>query len=57
MRKETVDFKLVKLTPNKVFFDVLTFERLSENEINVYLRFDINRKQSEGKFNYQRFKP
>ena len=56
-KDETVDFKLVQLTPEKVFFDGLTFERISENEINVYVRFDSEGKSSEGKFNYHRFEP
>ena len=56
-KEETVDFKLVKLTPGKVFFDGLTFEKISENEMNVYVRFESDGQQSEGKFKYHRFKP
>ena len=56
-KDETVDFKLVQLTPEKVFSDGLTFERISENEINVYVRFDSEGKSSEGKFNYHRVEP
>lgn len=56
-KDETVDFKLVKLTPDKVFFDGLTFERISDNEINVYVRFESEGANSEGKFNYHRIKP
>ncbi len=55
-KDETVDFKLVRLTPDKVFFDGLTFERVSENEINVYVRFESDGEYSEGKFNYHRVK-
>ena len=54
---ETVDFKLVKLTPDKVFFDGLTFERISDKEMNVYVRFESDDEKSEGKFNYHRVKP
>jgi hypothetical protein len=56
-KDETVDFKLVKLSPGKVFFDGLTFERISENEMNVYVRFESDEQDSEGKFNYHRVKP
>lgn len=56
-KDETVDFKLVKLSPGKVFFDGLTFERISENEMNVYVRFESDEQHSEGKFNYHRDKP
>ena len=56
-KDETVDFKLVKLSPDKVFFDGLTFERISENEMNVYVRFESDGQHSEGKFNYHRVKP
>lgn len=56
-KDETVNFKLVKLSPGKVFFDGLTFERISENEMNVYVRFESDEQDSEGKFNYHRVKP
>jgi len=56
-KDETVDFKLVKLAPTKVFFDGMTFEKISENEMNVYVRFENDGEQSEGKFNYIRVKP
>ena len=50
---ETVDFPLIKITPNKAIFDGMTFEKISDNEMNVYV--DI--KQENGtvenvKFNY-----
>lgn len=56
-KDETVDFKLVKLSPGKIFFDGLTFERISENEMNVYVRFESDEQDSEGKFNYYRVEP
>lgn len=56
-KDETVDFKLVKLSPGKVFFDGLTFERINENEMNIYVRFEGDEQESEGKFNYHRVKP
>lgn len=56
-KDETVDFKLVKLSQNCAYFDGLTFEKISEDEINVYVRFESEEKISEGKFNYHRVKP
>ncbi|WP_020526273.1 DUF6265 family protein [Flexithrix dorotheae] len=36
-KDETVDFPLVKMTSGKVYFDDFTFERISENEMNIYV--------------------
>jgi len=52
-KDETIDFPLIKITPDKVIFKGMTFEKISENEMNVYV--DI--KQEDGtvenvKFNY-----
>ncbi len=56
-KEETVDFKLVKLAPDRIFFDGLTFERVSDKEMNVYVRFESGEEHSEGKFNYHRKEP
>lgn len=53
-KDETLDFKLVKVTPNKVYFDGFTFEKVSENEINVYVVFENHGESKEMKFNYHR---
>lgn len=53
-KDETVDFKLVKSTPQKVFFDGFTFEQISENEINIYVVIENRREKTETKFNYHR---
>ncbi|MEE9362124.1 MAG: DUF6265 family protein [Cellulophaga sp.] len=52
-KDQTVDFKLKKITPNKVVFEGMLFEKVSDNEMNIYV--DI--KNDEGvveitKFNY-----
>lgn len=52
----TVDFKLVKVSENKVFFDGFTFEKISDDEINIYVVVDNKGKRSEVKFNYHRVK-
>ncbi|MBJ7881149.1 DUF6265 family protein [Gelidibacter salicanalis] len=52
-KDETIDFPLKEITPTKVVFEGMTFEKISENEMNIYV--DI--KQDDGsiknvKFNY-----
>jgi Domain of unknown function (DUF6265) len=51
-KDETVEFKLVKVTPNKVFFDHFTFEKISNDEINMYVVVDNDGEKTEVKFNY-----
>ena len=56
-KNETVDFPLVKIEGTKVFFDQLTFEKISKDEINVYVVIENEDGSSEEvKFNYKRFK-
>ena len=55
-KNETVDFKLVKIIPDKVFFDGFTIEKINDNEINMYVNVsDKEGKIEEVKFNYKRF--
>ncbi len=54
-KDETVDFPLKEITLNKVVFEGMTFEKVSDNEMNIYV--DI--KQENGtvenlKFNYKK---
>ncbi len=51
---ETIDFKLVKVTENKVYFDGFTFEQLTDNEMNIYVVFMNEGEKSEMKFNYKK---
>jgi len=53
-KNETVDFKLVKVEGNRVYFDQFTFERISDNEINLYVVISDKGKEEEVKFNYRR---
>ena len=55
-KDETIDFALVKVTENKVFFDGFTFEKIGEDEINVYVVISNEGKKEEAKFSYKRFK-
>ncbi|WP_047246608.1 DUF6265 family protein [Maribacter thermophilus] len=54
-KENTVDFKLVKLEDNKIYFDGFTMERISEKEVNIYVV--IGHKdgtEEEVKFNYKK---
>jgi uncharacterized protein DUF6265 len=54
-KDETVDFKLVKLENDRVYFDGLTMEKISANEINMYVVVgDKDGTSEEVKFNYKR---
>lgn len=54
-KDEAVGFKLVKLEGNRIYFDDFTFERISENEINIYIVImDEGGKSEEVKFNYKK---
>ncbi|MEM8569116.1 MAG: DUF6265 family protein [Bacteroidota bacterium] len=47
--------KLVKITKDRAYFNSFTFERISDNEINVYVLFKKDSGETyEMKFNYQR---
>ncbi|MCB0654971.1 MAG: hypothetical protein KDC57_02480 [Saprospiraceae bacterium] len=52
-KAETIEFKLVKVTPDKVYFDDFTFERISDHEMNIYVVIESQGKKEEVKFNYQ----
>ncbi len=54
-KDEIMDYKLVKIENDKVYFDEFTFEKINENEINIYVVID----QGDGnidevKFNYNK---
>lgn len=52
-KDETVDFPLKEITADTVVFEGMTFERVSENEMNIYV--DINKENGSletVKFNY-----
>ncbi len=55
-KDETVDFRLVKVTPNRVYFDGFTFEKVSDKEINMYVVIKEKEGSSEVKFNYHKQK-
>ena len=53
-KDKTIDFKLVKVTEDKVYFDGCTFEKISENEMNIYVILEIEGEETETKFNYHK---
>lgn len=55
-KDETIDFKLVKITEQAAYFDGMTFEKISEDKMNVYVVIEDDGKKEEIKFSYNRFK-
>lgn len=54
-KDETIDFKLVKLEGNRAYFEGFTIEKISENEINMYVVVGSEDGTSEEvQFNYKR---
>ena len=54
-KDETVDFKLVKIEGNSIYFDDFTFEKISNDEINLYVVIgQDDGTEDEVKFNYLR---
>ena len=56
-KDEVLNFRLVKVEEHKIYFEGLTFERINENEINVYVLIsEKEEKTEEYKFQYKRKK-
>lgn len=53
-QNETVDFPLKKITEHRVVFEGISFERVSANEMNVYVDIKENGKTETVKFNYKK---
>jgi len=53
-KEETHDFKLVKLSKDKIYFEGFTFERVHQNEINIYVVIEDEGMKQEVKFLYTR---
>ena len=54
-KDETIDFPLIEITPNKVVFEGMVFEKIGNNEMNVYV--DIHNEDGSienVKFNYKK---
>lgn len=53
-KDESVEFKLVELTPNAIYFEGLTMKKISKNELNIYVVIDKDGKKEEAEFVYER---
>lgn len=53
-KNDTVDFKLVKVGKDIVYFEGFTIEKASENQLNMYVMIGEEGKKSEMTFNYTR---
>lgn len=54
-KDETVDFRLIKIEKNRIYFDEFTFEKISDSEMNIYVVVHNKDKSSnEIIFNYKR---
>lgn len=53
-KNETVDFPLVKMTKDAAYFDGITFERISKDELHVYVNIEEDGKVREVPFIYKR---
>lgn len=51
-QEETEDFRLVKIEKNKVYFDNITYEKISDTEMNVYVLMEES--GEELKFNFKK---
>ncbi|WP_111707560.1 DUF6265 family protein [Lutibacter citreus] len=52
-KDNTIDFKLVKIKKDKAYFNDLTFERINENSLNIYVVFkEEGKDETEMKFSY-----
>lgn len=54
-RDETVDARLVKIEGNRAYFDQFTFEKVNDNEMNIYVVIEEKGQEEEIKFNYKRY--
>ncbi|SHH41792.1 DUF6265 family protein [Winogradskyella jejuensis] len=53
-KDETIDFPLKYITKNKVVFEGMSFEKVSDTEMNVYVEIKAEDKVETVKFNYKK---
>lgn len=56
-KQQSVDFKLVAIEDKHLYFEGYTFERVSDNQMNVYVVMDNQGKKIETKFIFYRYTP
>lgn len=54
-KDKTIDFPLVKVDGNRVYFDGMTFERTSDKEMVVFVMIGQKGKEEEVRFPYKRY--
>ncbi len=55
-KNDTVEFRLVKVEKDKVYFEGFTIEKITEDKINMHVMIGDAGKESEVAFNYTRVK-
>jgi len=53
-KEQTVAFPLVEITQTTIYFDGMTFKKIGENEMHVFVDIDNNGKQTEAIFVYKK---
>lgn len=53
---DKVSSRLIKVEDNRLYFDGFTFEKVDENEINIYVVIEDKENSKEVKFNYKKVK-
>ena len=53
-KEEVQQFKLIKVIDNRLYFEGFTFEKISQDEINIYGLIHQDDKEEELKFNYKK---
>ncbi|NOS92126.1 MAG: hypothetical protein HOP30_09405 [Cyclobacteriaceae bacterium] len=51
-KDKTIDFRLVKVTDSKIYFDEFTIERVGAKKMNIYVVIESGGKREEVKFAY-----
>jgi hypothetical protein len=55
-KDKSVDFRLIEIQAERVYFEGFTFEKIGPDEINIYVLMGEGEKTNEVKFNYHRTK-
>lgn len=53
-KEKTIDFKLVKLEGNKAFFEGLTFEKIGNDQLHIYVLLDDGENAKEVLFRFKK---
>jgi len=55
-KDKTIDFRLVRITDNRAYFDGMTFEHVSPDEMHIYVMIGKPGEEKEVLFRYARVK-